>query len=65
MIYIVLCVGYGIRLSGGYDIFKKVINKLNIPIAIYWNAIDLIENENPLYVGRGGNMGDRAGNFSI
>lgn len=61
----VIYAGYGIRLSGGYNIFKKVINKLNIPIATYWNAIDLIENENPLYVGRGGNMGDRAGNFAV
>ena len=60
---------YGVTFPLGiftfYDIFKKVINKLNIPIAYYWNAIDLIENENPLYVGRGGNMGDRAVNFEI
>lgn len=61
----VLYAGYGIRLSGGYDIYKKVINKLNIPICTYFNAIDLIETDNDLYVGRGGNMGDRAGNFAI
>lgn len=61
----VIYAGYGIRLSGGYEIFKKLINKLNIPIVTYWNAIDLIETENPLYVGRGGNMGDRAGNFAV
>ena len=60
---------YGVTFPLGiftfYDIFKKVINKLNIPIANYWNAIDLIENENLLYVGRDGNMGDRAVNFEI
>lgn len=57
--------GYGIRLSGGYEIFKKVIEKLNVPIVTYWNAIDLIEDEHELYCGRAGNMGDRAGNFAV
>ena len=57
--------GYGIRLSGGYDVFRKVMEKLNIPVVTYWNAIDLIETEHPLYVGRAGNMGDRPGNWAI
>lgn len=57
--------GYGIRLSGGYDMFRKVAEKLNIPIVTYWNAVDLIEDENPLYCGRAGNMGDRPGNWAI
>lgn len=57
--------GYGIRLSGGYEVFKEVAEKLNIPVVTYWNAIDLIENDNPLYCGRAGNMGDRPGNFAI
>ena len=57
--------GYGIRLSGAYDKFRDVIEKLNIPIVTYWNAIDLIETDHPLYCGRAGNMGDRPGNFAI
>ncbi len=57
--------GYGIRLSGGYAAFRAVLEKLNIPIVTYWNAIDLIEDSHPLYCGRAGNMGDRAGNFAI
>ncbi len=61
----VLHAGYGIRLSGGYDAFRKAIEKLNIPIVTYWNAIDLIEDEHPLYCGRAGNMGDRPGNWAI
>ena len=61
----VVYAGYGIRLSGGYSIFRKVIKKLNIPIVTYWNAVDIIEDENPLYCGRGGNMGDRPGNWAI
>ena len=57
--------GYGIRLSGGYTAFRAVAKKLNIPIVTYWNAVDLIEDDNPLYCGRAGNMGDRPGNWAI
>ena len=57
--------GYGIRLSGGYSFFRSVAEKLNIPIVTYWNAVDLIEDEHPLYCGRAGNMGDRPGNWAI
>ena len=57
--------GYGIRLSGGYDQFRSVVEKLNIPVVTYWNAVDLIEDEHPLYCGRAGNMGDRPGNWAI
>lgn len=57
--------GYGIRLSGGYDAFRAVADKLNIPVVTYWNAVDLIEDEHPLYCGRAGNMGDRPGNWAI
>lgn len=61
----VIHAGYGIRLSGAYDLFRSVVDKLNIPVVTYWNAIDLIEDEHPLYVGRAGNMGDRPGNWAI
>lgn len=57
--------GYGIRLSGGYEAFRSVAEKLNIPIVTYWNAVDLIEDEHDLYCGRAGNMGDRPGNWAI
>lgn len=57
--------GYGIRLSGAYDCFRSLLKKLNIPIVTYWNAVDLIEDDNCLYCGRAGNMGDRAGNWAI
>lgn len=57
--------GYGIRLSGSYNVFRSVIEKLSIPIVTYWNAIDLIEDEHHLYCGRAGNMGDRPGNWAV
>lgn len=61
----VIYAGGGIRLSGGYEAFRRVIKKLGVPVVTYWNSIDVIETDNPLYVGRGGNMGDRPGNFAV
>lgn len=61
----VIYAGGGIRLSGGFREFRKAIEKLNVPIVTYWNSVDLIEDAHPLYVGRGGNMGDRPGNFAV
>ncbi len=61
----VLHAGYGIRLSGAYNVFREVAEKLNIPVVTYWNAVDLIEDDNLLYCGRAGNMGDRPGNWAI
>lgn len=61
----VLYAGNGIRLSGGYNAFRACLKKLNIPVVTCWDSIDAIEDENPLYVGRGGIMGDRAGNFAV
>lgn len=61
----VLYAGNGIRLSGGISVFEKIIRKLQIPVVTCWNSIDLIATDNALYCGRGGNMGDRAGNFAV
>ena len=57
--------GNGIRISGGFETFKNVAELLGIPVATCWDSIDAIYDEHPLYVGRGGIMGDRAGNFAV
>ena len=57
--------GNGIRISGGFEAFTKVVAKLNIPVVTGWDSIDAIYDAHPLYVGRGGIMGDRAGNFAV
>ena len=61
----VIYAGGGIRLSGGAEVFKKASKLLGVPVVTYWNSIDIIEDDDPLYCGRGGNMGDRAGNFAV
>lgn len=61
----VIYAGNGIRISGGYEKFKKLVKKLGVPVVTYWDSIDIMETADSLYCGRGGNMGDRAGNFAV
>ena len=61
----VILAGSGVRLSGNYEGFLRVISKLGIPVSTGFNAHDLIWDSHPLYVGRPGTVGDRAGNFSV
>lgn len=61
----VIYAGNGIRIANAYPEFKRLIGTLNIPVVTAWNSIDLMETEDPRYVGRAGTMGDRAGNFAV
>ncbi len=61
----ILYAGNGIRLSGAYKEFKKLVPILNIPVVTNWDSIDLIPDDDLLYVGRGGSLGNRAGNFAV
>lgn len=61
----VLLPGTGVRISGAYEDFLAVADKLGIPVAPAWNAQDLVADDYPLYVGRPGTVGDRAGNFAV
>jgi acetolactate synthase-1/2/3 large subunit len=61
----VIFAGSGIRLSGAYDKFIELVDKLNIPVVTPWNSHDNIWNEHPMFAGRPGNMGERVGNFVV
>lgn len=61
----VVLVGAGVRLSGAHDRFLRVIDKLGVPVVTGWNAHDAVPDSHPLYVGRPGTIGDRAGNFAV
>ena len=55
----VIYAGSAIRLSGAYNTFRKLIEKLNVPVVCAWNSSDVIESDHHLYAGRPGNFGDR------
>lgn len=59
----VIFAGSGVRLSGAYADFLRLIDKLGVPVVTGWNAHDLLWNAHPLYAGRPGTVGDRGGNM--
>ncbi|HEY4233813.1 MAG TPA: thiamine pyrophosphate-binding protein, partial [Lacipirellulaceae bacterium] len=61
----VVYAGSGIRLSGCYHDFLTLIDRLGVPVVTAWNSNDLLWNDHPLFVGRPGSIGDRAGNFAV
>ena len=61
----VINAGNGIRIGAAHDVFMRVVEKLGIPVVTGADSIDCIYDEHPLYIGKGGNVGDRPGNFAI
>jgi len=61
----VVFAGGGVRLSRAHSEFINVVEKLGIPVVTGWNAHDVIWDSHPLYAGRPGTVGNRAGNFTV
>jgi acetolactate synthase-1/2/3 large subunit len=61
----VIYAGAGIRLAGVADEFLTLAERLHVPVATGFNAHDLIPTDHPLFAGRPGTIGDRAGNFAV
>ena len=61
----VIYAGTGVRLSGQYNTFLNLAEKLGVPIVGAWNSNDLLPDDHPAYAGRPGSIGDRAGNFTV
>jgi len=61
----VIYAGTGIRLSGQYDRFLALADRLRVPIVTAWNSNDLLTDDHPAYAGRPGSLGTRAGNFTV
>lgn len=61
----VILPGTGVRISGAHEDFLKLVERLRIPVAPGWNAQDVVDDTNSMYVGRPGTVGDRAGNFAV
>lgn len=61
----VILAGSGVRTGGALDAFYRVIDRLGVPVTTAWNAHDLLWEDHPLYAGRPGTVGDRAGNFAV
>ena len=61
----VLYPGNGVRLAGAYEAFQELADVLGIPVVTGMSSVDLMAYDHPLYCGRTGSTGDRAGNFAM
>jgi acetolactate synthase-1/2/3 large subunit len=60
----VIMAGTGVRAARAVAEFERVIRRLGIPVTTAWTH-DLIAGDDPLYCGRPGSIGTRAGNFTV
>jgi len=61
----VIIAGGGIRLAGAVNEFIKFTNMLKIPVVVPEMGLDLLEFDNPYYVGHGGTKGQRSANIVL
>lgn len=61
----VFFIGNGICLSNAQEQFLYLAKELNIPILTTWKTIDLLEEDNPLFIGRPGSIASRGANFNL
>jgi acetolactate synthase-1/2/3 large subunit len=61
----IIVTGNGIHLSNSEKEFLEIKDKLQIPIVSTWTSKDLLNHNDPLFVGNFGLLGERAGNFAI
>ena len=56
--------GTGVRLAGATELLRHLVDEAGIPLATAWTH-DLIASDHPLFAGRPGTIGTRAGNFCL
>ena len=60
-----LLIGNGVRLARAEAEMELLLRALDIPAEVTWLAIDLMADDDPLYVGRPGTIAQRGANFAI
>jgi len=60
----VILAGTGVRAALATVEFDELCHRLGVPVTTAWTH-DLIASDDPLFCGRQGTIGDRAGNFTV
>ncbi len=60
----VILAGTGVRLAGAGQALLRLVEQLGVPLATAWTH-DLIASDHPLFAGRPGTIGTRAGNLCL
>ena len=61
----VILAGNGIELANAMESFYAFIDYMKIPVLTTWKTIDFLGEEDALYVGHPGSMGDRGANLIL
>lgn len=61
----IVIAGQGIRLGKAIPEFRAFVEKYQIPFVASKLGVDLLPTSHPLFIGRIGNKGDRAGNMAV
>lgn len=57
--------GNGIKLANATELLYQLVEKLQIPVETTWKTIDMFGEDDELYVGHPGIMGDRGANLIL
>lgn len=57
--------GNGIKLSGAVEDLKGLLHLIKVPVETTWKTIDMFAEDDELYVGHPGIMGDRGANLIL
>lgn len=60
-----LLAGHGVRLAGAAGRIPALVEKLGLPLATTWNAMDLLPWDHTLNAGRPGVVAPRGANFAV
>ena len=58
-------IGYGVRSAGASELTSDLLNNLNIPTLVSWQAADVIRNDHKCFAGRAGTYGQRWANIAL
>lgn len=61
----VIITGNGVHLSKSESLFNELKNILKLPVISTWTSKDLMDHNDPLFVGNFGLLGERAANFAV
>lgn len=61
----VIVVGNGVHLSKTEETLIKIAHRLYIPVVTTWNAKDIFNYNDDVFIGSFGILGERAGNFAV
>ncbi len=60
----IILAGNGVRAGNGISVFREIVSKINIPVLTTWRAMDILPEDDVLYIGRPGLIGQRGANFA-